>query len=824
LPLDRPRPAELSTRAGTVRFSWAGADRLAGLARDEGVPPSVVLLAAVQTLLWRYGDEDRVAVGMPVPVRPGPRFARTVGPCDNRVTMVADLTDRPTFRRLLHRVARWSAEAIEHADLPFADVVRAVAPPRNACRSPWHDVVVDFHEAPVPALPGAGVTSWPVSSAWSTSDLELRVTPDLSGTFAYRSDVIEHTSAAGFLDQLRTLIDAALSTPDLPVHALPLVSPSAPATDTSFAQPDRRVDEVVEANAERRPGACAVRYPGRDVTYREIARQARVIAAAVHDAKDSAVVVRLGPGPLRYAALLGVLRAGAHVVWYGTDDAGERGRAVLAELRPAYLLLDRDPAEDALAEWYRDTGHGRVLDIRGLDREPESRSANGSLTGIAYIAYTSGSTGTPKGIPQTNAALAQFADWFASQFGIDHRARVAQWVAPEHDPALAESFATLVAGGTLCPVPGRVRANPDRLAAWLADEEITHVQLVPSFAKELLGAITTQRLGDRMALTQLLLMGEALSEEVTRLAHAAIPGIRVVNLYGPTETIAATWYEPTGAQRGPAPIGSPVPGREVVVADAADQPCPPGVTGEIVVVTPYVTPGYTGVAAADRTAFAPLRGRSGGTRCYRTGDLGRWRWDGLLEFRGRKDFQVKLAGHRVELGEIESVLAELDSVTECAAQPVTDHAGLTVRLVIHVVPRGTATENGPATWRARLRRAFGALRLPVSFTVLDAPLPRTVTGKVDRRLLTPPASPAAEPWAPGTPLHHRLVKIWDELLGTRPATADETFFQSGGHSLLLLRLAHLVRVRCGADVPLRALAANPTIDGLTALIEHSLRD
>ena len=826
LPLDRPRPAALDTRAGTVRFDWPDAARLTGMADGEDVPPSAVLLAALLTLLWRYGDENRIAVGMPVPVRP-PRFSRTVGPCTNQATVVTDFSDRPTVRQLLRRVARQAEDAIAHADLPFADVVRAVAPPRDPHRIPWHDVVFDFRADPAPTLPDTTVTPCPVRTSWTASDIELTVTPDLSGTLTYRADILDHASACHFLDQLHAVLLAVLSTPDLPVDALRWGPAAGPPSNTDVHLPRLRVDETVRANGKRGPGTCAVSYAGHDVSYRDIVRQAGAIAEALPDAAASSVVVRIGPGPLRYAALLGVLEAGAHIVWYGTDDPGERGRAVLSDLRPAYLLLDCDPAEDALAEWYRDTRRGQVLDVRGLGQEPRTRTgiSDHTLTDLAYVAYTSGSTGTPKGIPQTHAALAQFADWFATQFDIGPGARVAQWVAPEHDPALAETFAALVAGATLCPVPARVRSNPDRLATWLADEAITHVQLVPSFAKELLGAIIAQGLGDRMALGHLLLMGEALSEDIARSAFVALPGVRVVNLYGPTETVAATWHELTAAQRGPAPIGNPIPGREVVVVDAADQPCPPGVTGEIVVVTPYVTPGYTGAAATDRAAFTPLRGRptSAGTS-YRTGDLGRWRWDGALEFRGRKDFQVKLAGHRVELSEIESVVAGLDAVAECAARAVTDHAGRTVSLAIYVVPRDDATADSrtPAALRAHLRRVFGALRLPTTFTVLDAPLPRTVAGKVDRRLLPTPAPAPGESWTPATPVHRGLARIWTELTGAPPKTADETFFQSGGHSLLLPRFAHLIRDRFGAGLSLRDIAANLTIDGLAALIgDHS---
>lgn len=839
LPAVRSRPAGFPEHGGVVRFDWDGAvaDRLASLSDVEGLRPSAVLLAAFQSLLWRYGDDDRVAVVVPAPVRPSPEFERLVGPCTNPLVLCADFSGGQTFREIAGQVASRATGAFAHGELPFGDLVRALDVSRQPGRLPVSDVLFDCWDQPVTELtvPGAVVSRQAVDSA-VFADLALtveQVKPSVSGTLRYRADLFDHGSVEHLVGQLHTLLGAALAEPDTLIGALALESPDRTRAAVreadrvvTAAEPALPVHELVRGHAENRPESDAVLWDGACLSYRDIDRHATSIAEMLrgHGVEGRAVVVRVAPGPGQYAALLGVLKAGAHLVWFGTGDAGERGHAVLEDLRPACLLLDGDPAADVLAEWYRTELHGRVLDITAADETGNPFRASTDLGELAYIAYTSGSTGKPKGIAQTQAALAQFATWMATEFHIGPDARVAQWVAPEHDPALAEVFAALTSGATLCPPPQRVRAHPERLADWLRDERITHIQLVPSFAKELLRVIAQRAPAERPAsLGHVLLMGEVLPAGLANGLREILPGARLVNLYGPTETVAATWHEIDGTVHGPAPIGRPIPGRQVLVLDDLDRPCPAGITGNIVVRSPYVTPGYTGARAGDRAAFLPLPrlrefGVEGGG-CYRTGDLGRRRPDGVLEFRGRKDFQVKLAGNRVELSEIETVLAAHDSVAECAVVALTDEQGLAARLVVHVVPRPTPpgeTAADARVWRGLLRRSFGTVRLPATFRIRQTPLPRNVAGKVDRRRLPDSGpAPAAEPVASRSEAEQRMAAIWAELLGTDRFGTEDTFFAAGGHSLLIPLLATRVRERFGVRIPLGELLANPTLAGLS---------
>jgi len=393
-----------------------------------------------------------------------------------------------------------------------------------------------------------------------------------------------------------------------------------------------------------------------------------------------------------------------------------------------------------------------------------------------------------------------------------------------------EIFSALVGGATVYPVPERIRANPEKIADWLGAERITLFQTVPSFARELGRAITAQdATASLAALDHLLLAGEALPGELAGALRDVLPGVQIINLYGPTESILATWYEITGPVRGPVPIGRPIPGRQVLVVDAWDRPCPAGTVGQLVIRSPYIQAGYVGAAAGERTAFRPVAGLddygvAAGTS-YRTGDFARRRWDGELEFRGRGDFQVKFHGTRVELTDVEATLLTHESVAECAVIGVPNADGLVTRLVAYVVPRRDAEGRAVAdvdVWRAHLRNWFGRSKLPVMFkTVLG--LPRNLGGKVDRqRLPDPGPSVAATAHAPRTPVERVMATIWMELAGRAPQTVEDPFFAIGGHSLLVPQLLDRIADRFGVTVSIREYLSQPTVAGLAGLVDEKL--
>ncbi|MER7764130.1 AMP-binding protein [Streptomyces sp. NPDC097619] len=767
LPVDRARPPGTATLGGTLRFDWGPdlAGRLADLCRAEETTPYTVLLAALLAVLSRQTGEDRLTVGVPSSLRPaGTRFADVIGPFRNHLVLLGDLSGNPSFRELLARVGRSVRAAREHRELPYGMLTRALnADGGRPHRIPLCDVMFVYEDTAAGELwlPGAVVRRRPADDATARTDLTLTIqqaVSSLEGSLEYRAALFERGSAEAVLRQLRTLLTAALAAPGSPVADLELADPERTravvrAADLRAASPGGPpVHVAVRAAALTAPGSAALAGAGTAASYGELQERAEAVAhglRALGVAPGDPVAVRMANGPGRTAALLGAFAVGGYAVCLAPEKAGERGRDVLDGVRPVCLLSDPPPAgaeEDELVAWFRRERGGTVFVPSELPpaRPPVAGSSvefpvHADPDAWAYVTHTSGSTGIPKGIPQTHRTLAQLAGWFADEFGIGPGSRVAQWASPSYDASLVELFAGLAAGATVVPVPDRIRAHPEKLADWLEQERITLFQTVPSFARELL-AVASPAGGPRRfpALDHLLLAGEPLPGELAGGLRAALPGVRLVNLYGATETVLATWHEVTGPVTGTVPVGRPIPGRQVLVLDDSDRPCPPGVTGRIVVTGPHITPGYVGGDPADpagRTAFRPLAGTA--DRCYRAGDLGRWRWDGALEFRGRGDTRIKFYGVRMELTDIEAALAAHESVTDCAVVAHTGADGLVSRLVAYVVPARTAEDAAPvspAVWRAFLRRRFGKSMLPVAFRTLDG-LPRNAGGKVDRRAL-----------------------------------------------------------------------------------------
>ncbi|MGN9910218.1 non-ribosomal peptide synthetase [Phytohabitans sp. LJ34] len=828
LPTDRDRGAAADWRAGVVPFDWGVelADRIRGLADAAGTRPLAVVLAAVLAVLARYSGESRIAVATPVSTRGADTPTGLVGPLDNLALVDADLAATPTFRELVAQVAGRLDALGDHRHLPFSRLVETLGAPRDPRTVPLVDVLV-AHLDDDPAglrVAHATATRQEVDPTATVADLELRVrtVPAVTGTLAYRAELFDEGSVERIADQLLTALTAGVADPESPLAELPLDDPARAATalrtgDRIAAGPPAGVPvhELVRRIARRAPDRPAVVWEGGGLSYAGLWRRAEEIAAGLvaRGASGQPVVVRVPSGPDQTAALLGVLAAGAHVCWLGTGDLGGRGRAILADLKPACLLVSGDPDDDEVARWARTDLDTPAYDVATLVEAGPLPPGDPGAT--AYVAYTSGSTGRPKGIAQPHSAFGQFVSWLGTRFEMGRDARVAQWVAADHDPALCEVFATLVAGGTLCLPTPAIRLHAEKLLDWMAAEEVTHLQTVPSFARELLRALGG-RTGEPMReLRHLLLMGEALPGALVEQLRAELPGAALSNIYGPTETIAATWHPVDSTVEGTTPIGRAIPGRQVLVLDEEDRPCPAGVTGEIVIRSPFVAAGYLGVEGT-AAAFAPVRGLPG-VRCYRTGDLGRWRWDGALEYRGRRDFQIKVYGVRLELGEVEAALQAHPSVRECGAVPVRGPDGLVNRLDVYVVPvrRG---EGASEVWRAHLRERLGKV-VPVVFRTVHGRLPRNAGGKVDRRRL-PELAPVATAGAaaPLTGTAQALASLWARVVGGPPPGLDDRFFAAGGRSAQIPVLLHHVSERFGVDVPIRDFYANPSLRALAAAV------
>ncbi|GIJ22944.1 AMP-binding protein [Micromonospora lutea] len=766
-PTPAPDAGVLAT-AGEVAFDWRPdlGRAVRDLALREGTTVDTVLLSACHVVLARHREDDDGPIAVAEDLRQ-PGQQHVVGPLTTLSPVDGRVGDAQTFRAYLRCMARRRHDVRRHRPPPLRWLVRAGDPDLGG--GPRATVLAVAVPAPL-RLAGTEVLALPSPVRALPVDLLLTVEPTigtLAGTLASPADRIGRRWIMGFLRQLRTLLTVALRDPDLPLAELPLEdaahrAATLHAADATAVPTPRPVTELIHRCRDRFPDAVAVRGETGNLTYAELTAEASALAAwltAQVPVAGRPVALRLPMGPALVRASLAVLYAGGHITWLDPADAGDRVQTLLGDLSPAVLLLGDAATGEPLAEWFRIARGGLVLTTGSEPLPPASppTPSPAAPTSAAYVAFTAGSTGRPKGVVQTHAALAQFALWLGRTAQLRPGSRVAQWAAITHDPALCEVFAALTSGATLVPVPQRVRVHPERFVHWLDREGITMVQTVPSFARELVGVIEKDgRVPDRLA--HLFLIGEALAAGVANRLRQALTGVRLWNLYGPTETVAASVYEIVAPVHGErVPIGRSIPGRQVLVVDGRGRHCPAGVPGEIVVRSRYAGPAYLPVGAGagpDDASFRPLPGlppaADPAAGCYRTGDLGRRRLDGELEYLGRRDHQVKLAGHRLELAAVQEGLAEHPHVIDCAVAPVTDPDGLVSRLVAFVALRaGVELSVVVPELRGLLRRRHGPVSHRTSFVPLDR-IPRNPAGKVDRARLPDPRTVADDPGRAGS--------------------------------------------------------------------------
>jgi pristinamycin I synthase 3 and 4 len=536
--------------------------------------------------------------------------------------------------------------------------------------------------------------------------------------------------------------------------------------------------------------------------------------------------------PALVAAVLGVLKAGGAYVPLDPTYPPERLRYVLEDSGARVLVTGGGVSAAVLGD---EVDGIEVVDLdaaaEAIAGEPETPPASGVRPqNLAYVIHTSGSTGTPKGVMVPHGGVVNYLTHLDRTHPLEPGDRVLQLVTLSFDPSVRDLLGTLSTGAALVLVPAGDAGDPARVLELLRTHRVTVLlAVVPSFLRALLHAAEAAGGGAFPELRRVMTTGEALHGADCARAWCAFGArLALVNQYGPTEcTMIATAHpvEDADAAAAVVPIGRPVSNAAAYVLDPAGEPVPAGVPGELHVGGEGVVRGYAGAPrlTAERFLPDPFRGEPG-ARMYRTGDRARWRADGTLEFLGRTDQQVKVRGHRIEPAEVEAALAAHPDVAEAAVAAEPDASG-EPRLVAYVAsPPGS--EPALETLREHLRSRLPDYMLP-SLVVRVGALPRTRTGKVDRRALAALEGARLEPeaYAPARgEVETALAEIWRGLLGVERVGRDDDFFSLGGHSLLATRVVVQAQGALGREVPLLLLLENPTVAGMARALEaHAAR-
>lgn len=817
LPSDRARPATVSYRGGRCsrRLDPHLVAALKTRAQEEGATLFMILLAAFKTLLHRYTGNDDLIVGVPIANRQRAEVEGLIGFFANTLVLRTAFADDPTFRALLRRVKECAVEAYANQDMPFERLVELLHVRRDVSRPPLFQTTFALQDFPAAlfSLPGIQTEPWFVTTHTAKFDFSLSLEPSVEGWTAkaeYSTDLFEADRVERMLDHWRVILEAIVSDPSKRVSEIPLLTATERhqilvewnQTERDYPR-DKCVHQLFEEQVERTPEGVAVVFEGQSLTYRELNARANQLAHHLRSlgvGPDVLVGLCVERSLEMVVALLGILKAGGAYVPLDLKYPKERIEFILRDAAARVLVTQRS------LNFGQDVAHPVYLD----DVIPQDAASPGDVrvtpASLAYVIYTSGSTGKPKGVGIEHHSPVSFLHWIRDSFSDAELSGVLASTSICFDLSVFEIFGPLSWGG-------RVLLANSALDLGLpsAPKDVVLINTVPSVLAELL-----QERGLPPSVRTVNLAGEPLRQALVEAIFKKTSAERVNDLYGPSETtIYSTWARRKAG--GIETIGHPIANTQIYILDRYGQPMPVGISGELHIGGAGVARGYwhRPELTAERFVTDPF-GDGPGRRLFKTGDRGRWRADGQIEFLGREDQQVKIRGFRIELAEIEIVLAGHPDVAGCSVLTQNLEGGDRT-LTAFVVGREKAGIS-VGSLRQWLGEQLPDFMIPSRFFVLPA-LPLTPNGKVDRTALGKldglELAPGATYTAPRNELERALVEIWQRLLRREHVGIHDNFFSLGGHSLLAARLTTEIDKLLRCNLPISALFQSPTVESLT---------
>jgi len=825
LPLDHGRPTTPSYQGArhTVHVPAGVVQGLHTLARGEGATLFMVLLAAFQALLHRYSGQDDIRVGVPNANRNRVETERLIGYFVNTQVIRAEVEGRTPFLTLLRQVRQHALDAQAYQELPFEQLVEALAPERTLGLNPLFQVMFN-HQAAAQGRPGAaslnGLRIEAVDSVTDRAQLDLTLetresAEGLEASLIYATDLFEQPTIERLAVQFVNLLHGIVEKPEQAVAELPLLEAGEREralvqwNDTAAAYPlDSSVQQLIEAQVQRTPDAEALVFGVTRLSYAQLNERANRLAHRLIElgvGPDVLVGIAAERSVEMVVGLLAILKAGGAYVPLDPEYPQDRLRYMLEDSGVSLLLTQS----------HLDLPVGEGVQTLALDVESGSECIHDPCVAVhseslAYVIYTSGSTGRPKGAGNRHSALVNRLCWMQEAYGLSADDTVLQKTPFSFDVSVWEFFWPLMTGARLVVAAPGDHRDPARLIELITAEQVSTLHFVPSMLQAFMQDLNVSSC---TTLKRIVCSGEALPVDAQQQVFAKLPDAALYNLYGPTEAaIDVTHWTCRDEGRDSVPIGQPIANLACYVLDAELQPVPVGVLGELYLAGEGLARGYhrRPSLTAERFVVSPY---GMGERLYRTGDLARQRPNGVIEYAGRIDHQVKLRGLRIELGEIEARLLEHASVRE-AVVTVPDGK----QLVAYVVLEQEA-EDWQAELAQHLSHGLPDYMVPSQWLALDR-LPLSPNGKLDRKALPPLdlSTPAQAYQAPTTDIETRLAGIWEAVLGKGPISVTDNFFALGGDSILSIQVVSRAR-QAGLHITPKALFQHQTIQRLAAVAE-----
>lgn len=859
LPTDKPRPPIQSFRGGIWEFSINSnlSQKIRTLTQQSDATLFMIMLAAFVILLYRCSGQDDILIGSPMAGRNRQEIQSLIGYFVNTVVLRTKLTGNPNFREILNQVRQVATDAHNYQDIPYNQVVEVLNPQRNLSYNPVFQILFDLQHSLTDKLQLPGLTLQPFLGEHSTSKFDLSLIiedrgTELIGAWEYSSDLFTQEAISRITENFQTLLNGIVNNPETPINQLPIISAFEQQqilekwNNTQQDYPESFcIHELLTQQVIKTPDAIAVKFGNQQLTYTQLNQKANQLANYLQNCgvtSEVLVGLYLERSLDILIAILAILKAGGAYLPLDPKYPQTRLTDILNDSQVSIILTQEKLLTSLSSPLPR--GETPLTPYQGkiilLDTDSTIISQQNIETPIsaikpdnlAYVIYTSGSTGKPKGVMITHQNIINHATSIIDKYQINSHDRILQFTTFIFDVAAEEIFPAWLSGATLIICPQEMVTNLIEFSQFLAQESLTVVNLPTPYWQEWVLEID-RKISQIPDSLRLVITGsdQVLPEKLAlwqKLVTEKRQNIQWINAYGLTETtITSTVYQlPVNYQLNTThsvPIGRPIANTEIYILDQNLQPVPIGIPGELHIGGAGLARGYLNRKQLTNEKFIsnPISS-SKSSRLYKTGDLARYLPDGNIEFLGRIDYQVKIRGFRIELGEIEAVLAQ-HPLVKSSAVIVREIQPGNKQLVAYVVTEDHS--NIQQDLRSFLKQNLPDYMLPAFFVRL-AELPLTPTGKINRRALSAlmlELNHETDYILPRNPLEQKLAEIWCQVLGLEKVSVEENFFNLGGHSLATIQIISRIRETLEIDLPLQYLFTEPTIAGLTKIINQLLQ-
>ncbi|MBW4630463.1 MAG: amino acid adenylation domain-containing protein [Iphinoe sp. HA4291-MV1] len=850
LPTDRPRPTVQTYEGASYSFVLEEklTYQLLELAKAEGVTLYTILLAAFQVLLLRYTNTEDILISSPMAGRSLAEFEEIVGFFTNPVILRADLSGNPTFRDLLYRVRSCVLGALEHEDYPYALLVKRLQPLRDPSRSPLAQVALTWErshqsEGQVSLMDSDGliVESMITESRATILDLNLLifdVTRPLRGIWRYNTDLFDEPTIERMAEHFQTLLAGIVANPIQQISTLSLlteteryylksrgnvVCPSNPFITFGKQDIEQSIPARFQEQVRKHPHNIAVYTKNYHWTYSELTCRANQVAQTILQqctfGEERIALLFEHDAPM-VAGILGVLQVGKTYVPLDPNYPTDRVVYILEDSKASAVLTNNKNLARAQE---LTKGIVPLINIDNIDDISWTGSYNEvkleiSPDTIAYILYTSGSTGQPKGVVQNHRNVLHFIKNYTNNLHINKQDGLTLLSSYSFDAAIIDIFAAILNGATLYPINIKDEGLT-HLSQWLRQHHITIYHSTPTLYRHFVSTLSGD---EQLTNIRLVVLGgeEVVKTDVDLYKEHFSDECIFINVLGQTESSVTFQYfinKQTEITRNTVPVGYPVEETEIFLLNEAGEKT--DIYGEIAIRSPYIALGYWQKPNLTQAVFLSDP-ECNYLRIYRTGDLGRLRPDGSIEFLGRIDNQVKIRGFRIELGEIEAVLSQHSQVHSVVVTARVDTPGAQ-RLVAYIVPQQN-TAPTISELRQFLKTKLPEYMVPSAIVMLES-LPLTPNGKIDRKALPAPELDRElldKYIAPRTPIEEMLAAIWAGVLKVEQVGIHDNFFELGGHSLLATQLISRIRSTFKVELPLQSVFAAATVAQLAQQIQQ----